>query len=366
WRDMGYRRRRAAAWTDRLEQLLEPYPIWPGFDRGCAVLAAAVLLLGVYHLIRPAVVESPADWVCLASAGATSMACLYASHRTWNRNIAGLGLALLTIAIVSATSMVMAPDPTWEYARQFPVRLNAAIFGLIVMILLYEWLPDVWAQQLMDGKPWTTTGRLIPHARRAAFMNAALGVMVGYNMAVWPLNPVAVAPDSGVSRWVFGMLSLSLLALVTGRFARRRNYVPLAALSVAALVGVFLFAFVRWPTSPGRGWLVQNASLVFAIVSLPVLGIAETLPKTRGESFAQPLWFLALLFLPAFALIQLAPRPPTEWLRPLTFTVLAATYAIAAAREHRRLLFVPSGALFLVAVATLIQNYRHLFARLMS
>lgn len=371
-RDRRYRTLRARAWPEDLDALLIPYPSWPGFSSLYSLVAAGCLVLGVYHVIRPGAVNGLGGPLSFLSGLAAGVACLHTAHRRWNQNLAGLGLALLTGATVTLAVIVAPLDPTAEYAGYLPVQLNAVLLGLCPAALVLFCLSDFWDQQLLDGRAWTTTGRLIPHCWRAGFLITALGVLVGIHMALWPRGHLTVARDDSLARWIAGEFALLLLTFTAGWSAVRRHRESaadevlivrtrdpgLAMMAVIALIGALLFALVRWPSNDARGWAVQHAALLLAIASLPVLAAAEALPRTRAAVFAPPLWFLALLVMPALALAQCLARPATEWLRPLTFAALACTYAIAATREGRRLFLIPAAALLAAAAWSVMGQFQ--------
>ena len=364
WR---YRSRRGRAWPDRLNDLLEPYSRWPGFIQSEAVIAAIVLLLGVYHIVRP----GPPYWQlalanCIAPLGA-GWTCLFMTYRRWSANTAGLGISLVSLAAVSLAAVPVyvfgGQTEAGEYAARLPVIYNAALFALALMIAWWSWLVRFWEQQLLDGIPWTTTGRMIPHARRAAFLLTAIAVLVAYQMALWPGRPLAGAEDDSPARLICGVSSLLLLALLSAREARRTHGDTAAAsgasLSIAFFTAAAIFVFMRLPASAFRGWLRQYDSVALSAAALPLLILAESLVRTSWRCFATPLWWVALLALPAAALAEMLAeqRPASEWIRPSTFALLGTLYVLAGLREHRRAILILGGVLFLAALTTVLRNY---------
>lgn len=359
--DRGYRRRRNQAWPDHLDDLLLPYPRWPSLVRLQSLAAGAILVLGVYQLVRLGSAHRAlglANFFSCLVAGWTS---LFLCYRRWSGNTAGLGMGLLTLAaaqLFALAASMLTPDAAWrDYASRIPVLFNAVLFALALMIGWWRWLAAFWRQQLLDGRDWTTAGRLIPYARRTAFFLTALALLVSFHMALWPrLAPIG--EDDGAGRITFGLLGIVLILLISARKARRDDSVTSAAMAVALVVGAILFVFIRLPTSPLRGWLKQYDEVVLGSIALPTLLIAEALPASRWRSFAAPLWILALLFLPAASLVGLlSPDQPVEWIRPMTLAVLGALYSFAGRREHRRAFLVLGGVLLLASVTTLIRGY---------
>ncbi len=80
-------------------------------------------------------------------------ACLTVGHRECSNGIGRAGLALVGMALACAAVAWLPTSPA-----------NATL-GAAVAAMLMLWLARFWGQQLNDGRPWTTTGRLIPEAR---------------------------------------------------------------------------------------------------------------------------------------------------------------------------------------------------------
>lgn len=357
--DHRYRRRTASAWPDRLDELVEPYSRWPGYIQTEAMIAAALLILGVYQLVRR---EAPSAALFSGSAVVSLLAgyaCLFMTYRRWSANTAGLGMALVTVAIVHGAAAITAkllPDSlSAQYARRMPVLYNAMLMSLSVMAALWRWLAMVWDQQLLNGIAWTTTGRMIPYARRTAFFIIAIAALIAFQMAIWPQR-IAEVDDKSAGRIVCGLGALLLFALIAALAARQGGSPALAAMSLVFVAAAALFIFVRLPASSFRGWLMQYDPIVYSVIALPVLGLAELAPATRWRAFAVPMWFLALLLLPAAALAQLLGAPlPEGWVKPLTLAILGAVYGIAGLREHRRAFLVLAGVLLVASLTSLLR-----------
>lgn len=363
-RERSFRRMRRAAIPSRPLLLLDGYPEWPGYRRATAALAAGVLLLGVLHLVRPSAGDRIGGCIHVLAGAVTAVCCLFVAHRDWSTTLAGLGPSLFALSAATAATLATPFDPALDYDPQVPARQTATIIGLTAMVFLCFWLPEVWRQQLDGGRAWTTAGRLIPHGRRAAFLMAALGVLVALNVALWPLQRVAVGGDDSIGRWVAGLAAHLFLLVVTARFVQSPRDVPLATISLAAAATAVLFVVVRLPAAPWRGWLIQHAAVALALATLPILAAAEALPGSRRAAYAAPLWITALLVLPAAALALSVRRPPAEWSQPMTLATLAITYAIAGARERRRALLLLAAMLLATAGYSLIVKFRLLSAYL--
>ena len=362
-RESFYRRRRAAAWPDRLDDLLAQYPRWPGYHPLYCIGAGGVLTLGVYQIVRP---DAALGWVGLigvVSLGAVALAVYFTTYRQWSPTLAELAMGLTTAAIVRLAAAVCAVGfsgaTAVEYVERMPVVFNAVLFALAIAAALWYWFTRFWDQQLLDGAAWTTTGRMIPHARRVGFIVLALAVLTAFQMALWPLRVPSESGDAGIGRMIAGVLGILLVAQAGAAQARRVDSPTAATLAVAALVAAATHVIFRAPPSVARGWLFQYDMIALALVCLPILAAAEAAPKTRWRSFAMPLWFLALLILPARALLDLAltHRLPADWVRPMTLAILGGVFALAGTREGRRVFQVLGGVLLVAALVALYHTF---------
>jgi len=352
--DLLFRRKRARAWPARLPDLIDGYPHWPGVTEVMCGLAAAVLLLGVFELLQ----FGPYRWQLHAANAVTALtcgaACLMQAHRHWSP-LGALGFGLISLAAAAvAGALVPATVEAGariEYAVRLPVLFNSILFALAVMGALWYWLSGFWQQQLHDGQPWTTAGRMIPTARLLGFALLALGLVVAAQMALWPMRGTARMDDNSLGRLIAGVSAIALLIILAARVALRTGSPTTAGLGVALTLTGIAFVAIRWPDPELRGRVVQYAAVVGSVLSIPTLLVAELLPRSRWRSFAPPLWFLSLLVLPALSLGQLmhTGRLPSEWVRPATLILLCSLYALAGVREGRRAFLALSGVLLLAA-----------------
>ncbi len=363
WQEFRYRAKRRRAWPDHLNDLIEPYSRWPAYDQTESVIAAAVLILGVYQIVSP----HPVAWPLALAGSMTTMAagvtCLFMTYRRWSGNTAGLGISLVTLSVVAlacCVAILVSPmGEATEYVKRVPVLDMAVLAALVLMIALWSWLAGVWRQQLHDGVPWTTTGRMLPHTHRAVFLLSALAVLVAFRMAMWPRLVATVSATVPGTHLVAGVCILLVLAGLTGRRACKIDSAADATLSISLLIACVVFVSLRTPPSTFRGWVVQFEPSVLGAMCLPLLVLAESLPKTRWKSFSPPLWLLALLIFPIRSLVLLLSpeRPAADWIQPMTLAILGAVFAFAGTREHRRAMLVLGGVLLLAALTTFFRSY---------
>ncbi|MEK6642941.1 MAG: hypothetical protein AABZ08_03465 [Planctomycetota bacterium] len=360
--DVRFRRRRQAAWPDRLDDLLAPYSRWPAYIQVESILAGVILILGVYQLVRSVTPSVGLGFASTASCLAAGVTCMFMAYRRWSGNTTGLGMALMTLAMVDlccTVTLVFTPQQVdADYGARMPLYFNAALFGLAIMITLWSWLSRFWVQQLHDGVGWTTTGRMIPYARTTAFLLGALAVLIAFQMSLWPNSTPVGGEDNTRGRVISGLTAIGLLVLIHVRRARHEDRTAIAGLAVSMLLAGVMFVFVRAPVSSVRGWLLQHDEVVLSCLALPILVVAETLPASRWKSFSWPLWLLSLLVLPAWALVELKrPGQPAEWIQPMTLALLGALYGFAGSREHRRAFLGLAAVLLLASVTSIFRAY---------
>jgi len=350
--------RRKRAWPDHLEWLCEPHDPGPGFRPSAAALAMGLLPLGAYHA------DSFFVAACAALAGGSS---LQLARRRWHPNFAEVGMALVTLAVVSfAVACVPTSVGGSELATRMPLLLAAVMVGLAAMVFMWQWLPNVWDQQLHDGRAWTTTGSMIPLARRIGLIVAAFGVLAGSQLAFWP--EIASVRDDSVGRWVIGSLAyvvlLAALVLAT-RLSQRRD---LAGVSLLGLAIAGVFVALRFPESGLEFWLLEHWPLAVACVAPICLALSRLSDRGRWRPFTDLLEKTALIVVPAVALggtvaASLHPVAPLRgklicydpvMLRTWTWTILAALYALHARAPARRSLSVAAAVLINGAIVNFV------------
>lgn len=362
-RDLTYRRWKNRAWPDDLDAYLKPYPRPSGLHGLSCIVAGLILTLGVYQIVQPEGSVTLLGFAGFATLSSAAAATFFLAYRAWSLALAELGMALTTVAVarlgLGLAGLFTNRAHAIEYADRMPVIFNAVIFALAIMAALWFWLSRFWDQQLLDGAAWTTTGRMIPLARKTGFVVTAMAVLTAFQLAFWPEWVPSERGDGGAGRMTASVLAAMLLAWIAAQQARRANSPVMGGLAVAALVAAFAIVLVRSTQSPVRAWLLQYDAIALSLACLPILALAEAAPVTRWKSLAAPLWFMALLILPAAALLTLVgtSRFPADWVRPLTLGILGGVYILAATREGRRAFLFLGGILWVAALVVLYRIY---------
>ncbi len=319
---------RVSAWPAELWKLTSPLPAWPGFRYSAGVMAVVVLGLGCVHVAR---FWTPAPAFV---AGAAMLALV---KRKWNENLADVGLALITLGVVSLLT-VWRPEPRSD-SEYFTEIFNRVIIGLAIMIAFWHWLANVWVQQLDDGRAWTTSGRLIHTARRVGFLLTATAVLVGITLATWPLLEHA-GPDNSSWRWAWGLTGYALLIMALAFSALITGKQTLAWMSLLAAVSGWIFLLSRIRGQAFGLWWAMHWPLALAGLAAAALLLAETIRRTRRWiPFWEPLYLSGVLGLPVLAIMGVSfveqlhlPR----WVPAATFGSLAGVYLLAACLPGRR------------------------------
>lgn len=126
-------------------------------------------------------------------------ACLTVGHLWRSNSIGEIGLALVGEAVVLAAV---------EWLPESPAN---GLLGMTLAGALLLWFARFWHQQLNDGQPWTTTGRLIPVARNLSYAAASGQLALA---ALWVLRADDAAMPAGWlagAALVFGLLHSSML-----------------------------------------------------------------------------------------------------------------------------------------------------------
>jgi hypothetical protein len=149
-------------------------------------------LVGLGSLAAPGAAVTPL--AVLVAAYTT----LTIGHRRCSNRSGGFGLLLVGLAVITAATAWLPTSPA-------NATLGAALAGLLLL-----WLARFWHQQLNNGRPWTTTGRLIPAARTLSRWIAACEC--GF-VGVWVSGDIALSWQTVLA---IGLVLLHWRALVRG------------------------------------------------------------------------------------------------------------------------------------------------------
>lgn len=231
-----YHRRRRGAWPHHLARLEAGPPQWPAFRAFVGIMATYVLVSAALNA---------GTWLSSLAAMVAGVACLIVASRRWGRGLATLGMGLLTAGVVLVLPAALCPH------RVFPslYLLATGMVGLGLMSGFWHWLGDVWEQQLLDGRPWTTAGAMIPNARIVGQLSAIAGSAIGLWVLVEALvgNRHSGSVGHGTDLWLMTSAGYMLVAAAAWWSGRRRERRWLRGLAGLVLVtfGALVAVWVR-------------------------------------------------------------------------------------------------------------------------
>lgn len=235
---LAHWRVRRRVWLSDPARLLDPPPATPACNL-LSVAAAVVVALGA-ALVGPSTLVLLALFVAL-------IAVFVITHRAWSALTAGLAMIMVAEWIVLAAG-------TW-----LPHFGLNAVFGAALAGVYFAWLTRFWRQQLLHGRAWTTTGRLIPLAGAAA---AACALLLAGLVAARAIDRDAWRPAGWDWFWI--ILTIVLAAGLARRLAARpaeaarggaaAGLVRLSAALAAGAAALILLALaVSRPAADSRG-----------------------------------------------------------------------------------------------------------------
>ncbi|MBU0717293.1 MAG: hypothetical protein KJ749_03515 [Planctomycetes bacterium] len=210
------------------------------------VTAVAVILLVGYQLAVPmALARGGFRVAALGVAGSSAVAalgCFLFTAQFWSARFTDAGMALSSLALC-AGSLSLLPGRPEALTERYPIIFNTMMVALALAVAAWTWLAISWGQQLPEGSLSTTAERMIPHAKRFAFVNAVLALTLGGLMALWPrMRSVAITDDS-IGRVAAGFganLFLLLVMLWCARRLKRLTYHILAMFVLVSTVGFMI------------------------------------------------------------------------------------------------------------------------------
>lgn len=302
---LAHWRFRLSVWHSDPARLAEP------IGRPTALFACVVAAAVAGGLI--AILE-PGSRLAAPTLAFAALACFNVFHRVGGGPAGDVGMILLCGGVVTlATGWLPASKGLiWSYA----------LIGVATAGLYANWLGNFWQQQLLDGRPWTSTGRLIPAAKRCA-LAAAIGSAV-IAMCIFQLQ----LADAGTFAAASGALLTLLLSLrllrdpdagegAVGKFC---GWPALAACTV--LIG----DVIDGDTDSARLWM--------PLIALAGLSAAIHRGRSRraddGSTTADNCWING--FLPVMILLcgaALGGGAVQSWEWPTAVALLAAAIVLA-------------------------------------
>jgi hypothetical protein len=221
---------------------------WPGLTLSVTAIATGMLLLVCYHLAIPLQTHPGGHrlsaFILAGTAGVTASTCFGLSRQALSVPLLDSAMASTSIGLCALATIIV-PEQPHALAARYPMLFNAMIVGLAVAMALCVSIgteppgpPAAWR-----GSAFIT--RLMPHARRFAFLDAALALVVSFAMALWPRWPEIPIMDDSFGRMTAGCAANLLLLLVALWASRRIPRVSYQVLTVLVLVSTTAFLVIR-------------------------------------------------------------------------------------------------------------------------
>ncbi len=236
---------------------VHPVPSFPGLGMSVGVLSVAVALLVCYHLLVP--VKLPWGGIYgpgLVATGSAALAAwgsvlLAGTTRGGASHELAIGLGSLTLCGLATLALPSRSGPLEEW---YPMVFSAMIVGLTAACAMCTWAGSAPRQGTFANQSATGTQRYLRAAKRFAFLNAALAVLVAMVMAIWPRLPMIATMDDSLGRVLAGFgvnLGLLWVVLWCGRRQRRPAFQILTLLTLITTGGFLLVRMLPYGSSVG-------------------------------------------------------------------------------------------------------------------
>jgi hypothetical protein len=253
WRSL---RAKAGAWPHHLPILLVPYKLHGGILTSITALALVVFFLGLCYITSPNAARG-----CFIM-GASLLLLVQYDFRSES---ALAGMVLVTLAVVSAFLDL------FHGAGQSPTTiLNMVIIPLAYMSFHWIWLGTVWQKQIIDGRPLTTSAKMVHLTRHMGTMLLGFSTLLAIKLALWPMMPAASGADDSPSRYLLMTLAFAILLVSNFWIAFKMRLVSLAALAALNIFGTAMAFITRNPGFFHRifwpHWHLFVAGYLFAVL----------------------------------------------------------------------------------------------------
>ena len=193
-----YKWRWLGAWPGHLHNLSASYQVPGGLITSLTAISLLVFFLGLCYLT---------SFVTVAGSLLIGMSLLTVFHYDDRLEVALAGMVMITLSIVSLFLAL-----TGARSCSAPTVLNLVLIVVALMSIHWIWLGRIWQQQRVNGKPLTTSARLVPLTRHVGIMMLGFATLLGIKQSLWPIMPVGGFDNAPGRLILIGIFSLVLLA----------------------------------------------------------------------------------------------------------------------------------------------------------
>lgn len=282
------RRRRARAVPDHLEYLLER-PVQR------ASLQTSVLVGGLLQLFLSLVfLNFVTSAVALLI---TAVGMLILAARDYREDLVIAAFSQITTAVVSAAVVL-------SHVSEVVNVLNVCIGSLAVMAFVWSWFGPFWSQQLIDGRPFTPTGRMIGATLHMRALCVGVALAVAVQFAAWPALPGGFDNEGASAlQLVSGTAVLLVLLVVTISITGRGHSHYFGYFSVLAAGTLVVFWLTRIDRAIMQLWVEPHWEFLLSLASPVAYAVRVPLRRYVSRVYERCLTTTALLFIPAVIMI---------------------------------------------------------------
>ncbi len=224
-------------------------PSYPCIAAGATILSVLCLAITSYHLLVP-ITMNPGGARLAAGVLTTTgaMATLGSGillRLRWSPYLADATLTLASLTLCAAMTTFI-PEYPRALADRYPMIFNAIMLGLILAAGTCVFTAQRLTERGQSETPNLENEHIVSWLNRFAFFNAAMALVAGGMMGVWPSLPSIAAMDNSLSRVAAGTtahVALVVVSIYCSRRVRRGSFHALTVLAILA-TGAFVIARV--------------------------------------------------------------------------------------------------------------------------
>lgn len=192
-----YKWRWLGAWPGRIEELNTVYRVPGGVITSVTAISLLVFFLGLCYLT---------SMVTVLGSFILGISLLMLFHYDHRLEAALAGMVLMTLSFVSLFLVL-----TGARAHSSTTILNLVLIAVAYMSFHWIWLGCLWQQQILNGKPLTTSARLVPLTKHVGVMMLGFATLLGIKQSLWPIMPTGSFDNAPGRLILIGIFSLVLL-----------------------------------------------------------------------------------------------------------------------------------------------------------